>query len=264
MSDKQKLVFLQSAPLTANRGIRHGFFTRRGGVSRGLYDSLNCGPGSSDAPDSVQENRRRVAATFDLQQDKLFGLYQVHGRDVVTLTETANYQERPKADGAVTNVPGLGLSILTADCAPILLADPEAGVIGACHAGWKGALSGITDATVAAMVGLGARPASIIAAIGPLIAQNSYEVGPEFPAPFLAQSAKNQVFFGTASRAGHFLFDLAGYVKARLLAQGLRGVEAMERDTRREDADFFSYRRATLAKEPDYGRQISVIALKAP
>ncbi|MCW5730049.1 MAG: peptidoglycan editing factor PgeF [Alphaproteobacteria bacterium] len=254
-----KLRPLTTTGLAALPGIRHGFFTRHGGVSGGIYASLNCGPGSRDDQAAVRENRRRVAAALGLAEGRLVSLYQVHGRRVVRVE--APFAERPQADGMVTRMPGLALGILAADCVPVLFADDDTGVIGACHAGWKGALAGITDATVAEMVACGARSASIRAAIGPCIRQPSYEVGPEFPAPFLAEDAGNARFFRPSPRPGHHLFDLAGYVATRLGRLGLGLIEDCGHDTRAAPELFFSYRRTTLAGEPDYGRQISAIAL---
>jgi YfiH family protein len=252
-------MMLQAPALAAQPGLRHGFFTREGGVSEGLYASLNCGPGSSDRPEAVQENRRRVAAAMGVAADALCTLYQVHGRDVVTVTAPFG-GERPKADGLVTNRPGLALGILTADCAPVLFADASAGVIGACHAGWRGAEAGVTDATIAAMERLGAKAAHITAVIGPTIAQASYEVGPEFPKPFLAADQRAARFFTPSPRAGHFQFDLPGYLVSRLAGR-VGTVHDMALDTRTDPQRFFSFRRTTLAGEPDYGRQVSVIAL---
>jgi polyphenol oxidase len=242
--------------------LRHGFFTRQGGVSAGLYASLNCGVGSQDEPAAVAENRSRACATLGLPASALTTVYQVHGDEVLTLEAPLPADApRPQADGMVSATPGVALGILTADCVPVLLADAEARVIGACHAGWKGALGGITDATLRAMRRLGAAPLRITAAIGPSIRQDSYEVGAEFPAAFLAADAANSRFFQPGARAGHFQFDLPGYVAARLAAAGIAVIEDLARDTRSEPDQFFSYRRTTLAKEPDYGRQLSAIAL---
>lgn len=247
--------------LDALPGIRHGFFTRQGGVSAGIYGTLNCGPGSRDDPAAVRENRRLVAERLAVREDRLVSLYQVHGRTV--MRADAPFAERPKADGMVTRMPGLALGVLAADCVPVLLADGEARVVGACHAGWKGALAGIAEATVAEMVACGARPSRIHAAIGPCIRQDSYEVGPEFPSAFLAEDAGNAAYFRPSARPGHHQFDLASYVAMRLRRLGLAMVEDCGRDTLSEPDVFFSYRRTTLAGEPDYGRQISAIALAA-
>ncbi len=252
---------LRQGALAAVPGVRHAFLGRRGGVSEGLYGSLNCGFGSADARERVAENRRRALALAGLAGAPLMTVHQTHSDRVVVVEEPWPTEAAPRADAIVTRRPGLALGILTADCAPVLLADPEAGVIGAAHAGWRGALDGILEATVAAMRGLGARPAATVAAVGPCIAQASYEVGPEFPAPFLARGGDAQRFFRAAARPGHFLFDLAGYVAARLGALGIGRVEAAPCDTCAEADRFFSYRRATRAGERDYGRQVSLIAL---
>jgi hypothetical protein len=236
-------------------GVAHGFLGRRGGVSTGLVAGLNVGLGSADDPAAVVENRARAVAAV-LTGAVLLSPYQVHGRTVATVTQP--WTDRPHADAVVTNRPGLLLGILTADCAPVLLADVEAGVVGAAHAGWKGALAGVTDATLDAMEALGARRARIAAAIGPAIAQPSYEVDNAFAARFAADDPANERFFREA-RPGHPLFDLEGYVAHRLAAAGVRRIEALGLDTYRDEGRFFSYRRATHRGEPDYGRQIALI-----
>ncbi|CAA7616008.1 peptidoglycan editing factor PgeF [Magnetospirillum sp. SS-4] len=241
--------------------IRHGFFTREGGVSQGLYASLNCGPGSSDGSEAVHENRRRAMAQLELPPEALMTLYQTHSTDVVVVTDPWEVEQPPTADAMVTDRPGLALGILTADCAPVLLADGKKGVVAAAHAGWKGALAGILDNTIAAMVDLGARKTGIVAAVGPCIGHRSYEVGPEFPAPFLAEDATNADFFAPARRNGHALFDLPGYLSRKLAKLGVHEVTRVPADTCRDEARFFSYRRATLRGEADYGRQLSVILL---
>ncbi len=254
---------IQAKTLAGLDGVQHRFFTRRGGVSAGLYSSLNCGYGSGDGPDNVRENRRRAAASFELADTELLTMHQVHSTDVLTVADRRwTSPGAPKADAMVTDRPGLALGVLAADCAPVLLADARAGVIGAAHAGWKGALAGIVDATIAAMERLGAQRARLQAAIGPCIGRESYEVGPEFPAPFLAQDDANAVFFRAAPRAGHFLFDLAGYLAHRLALAGV-SASATGHDTLRASDDFFSYRRNTLEGVRDYGRGLSAIALKA-
>ena len=245
----------------AGDGIRHGFLTRDGGVSDGLFASLNCGLGSGDDQMKVLENRRRAAAQLDRAADALVTCYQIHSAQVVTVERPWRRDDRPRADAMVTCTPGIALGILTADCAPVLLADAEGRVIGAAHAGWRGAVSGVLDQTVAAMIKLGAAPQRIAAAIGPCIAQPSYEVGPEFPAPFLAEDAANAAFFLPAARAGHFLFDLPGYVAQRLARLGVMRVARTGGDTAAEPQRFFSYRRACLRQERDYGREISAITL---
>ena len=254
---------IQAKTLAGLDGVQHRFFTRRGGVSAGLYSSLNCGYGSGDGPDNVRENRRRAAASFELAATELLTMHQIHSTDVLTVADRRwTSPGAPKADAMVTDRPGLALGVLAADCAPVLLADPCAGVIGAAHAGWKGALAGIVDATIAAMERLGAQRERLQAAIGPCIGRESYEVGPEFPAPFLAQDDANAVFFRAAPRAGHFLFDLAGYLAHRLALAGV-AASATGHDTLRASDDFFSYRRNTLKGVRDYGRGLSAIALKA-
>ncbi|CDL00036.1 conserved protein of unknown function [Magnetospirillum gryphiswaldense MSR-1 v2] len=239
--------------------IRHGFFTREGGVSTGLYTSLNCGPGSADQPAAVAENRGRAMAMMDLPETALVTVHQAHTADVVTVTGPWAEGSRPTADAMVTTVPGLALGILTADCAPVLLADRKNGIVAAAHAGWKGAIGGVLENTIARMVELGAKPKNIVGAIGPCIGQRSYEVGPDFPAAFLAENADNADFFAPSRRDGHFLFDLPGYVSRKLARLGLIDVTRVPADTCRDGARFFSYRRATLNNEPDYGRQVSVI-----
>lgn len=243
-------------------GVRHGFMTRQGGVSAGIYDSLNCGYGSDDDAGNVTENRTRAVARLDLPHEALATVYQIHSPDVAEVIAPWPRDKRPEVDAMVTKRPGVALGISTADCAPILFADPEAGVIGAAHAGWKGALTGVTEATIAAMVRLGADVERIHAAIGPCIAQTSYEVGPEFPGRFLAQDAGNRRFFVPSARAGHFMFDLPGYLAHRLALAGIGAIENVGRDTCAEADLFFSYRRMTLRGEPDYGRGLSVIALE--
>ena len=253
---------LTSAKLSGLPGINHGFFGRRGGVSTGIYASLNCGSGSQDDPAAVRENRARAETALGAPAGALCTVYQVHGDQVLTLDRPLSIDApRPKADGMASRMPGVMLGILAADCVPVLFADAEARVVGACHAGWRGALAGITDATLGAMRRLGAAPLRIKAAIGPAIRQASYEVGPEFPAPFLAVDPANSRFFQPSARAGHFQFDLPSYVAARLVAAGIAVVDDLGRDTRSEPEHFFSYRRTTLAKEPDYGRQLSAILL---
>jgi YfiH family protein len=242
-------------------GIRHGFLTRRGGVSDGIYASLNCGLGSKDDQDAVVENRARALRNAGLAPDSLSTAYQVHSAKVAVVDEAWNESERPQVDGLVTKARGKSLGILTADCVPVLFADPEAGVIGACHAGWKGAIGGVAQETVATMERLGAARARIQAGIGPAIAQKSYEVGPEFPQPFIDRDRANARFFTTSVRCRHFMFDLVGFVERELKVLGLGSVALAGSDTCAETDDFFSYRRTTLAKEPDYGRQISVIGL---
>ncbi len=239
--------------------VPHGFLGRTGGASSGLYGDLNVGIGSRDDPLAVSENRR-LAAQAVIADAPLQTVYQVHGSDVATLAGPLSAGERPQADAMVTAVPGLLLGILTADCAPVLLADERAGVIGAAHAGWKGALAGVTDTTIAAMEALGADRARISAAVGPCIAQASYEVDAAFHARFVEADGANDVFFA-GGRDDRHQFDLEGYVAARLAAAGVTRVACLGRDTYRLEARYFSYRRAAHRGEPDYGRQMSLIGL---
>lgn len=242
-------------------GIRHAFFTREGGVSAGLFASLNCGFGSGDAPDNVTRNRAIAMDRLGLAEDRLVTCYQIHSATVLTVETPWRREDSPRADGMVTAVPGLALGVLAADCAPILFADPDAGIVGAAHGGWRGALDGVAEATVAAMVALGARPEHIRAAIGPCIGQQSYEVGPEFPPRFTALDPANGKFFAPAAREGHFRFDLGGYLEHRLGRLGLAAIERAPHDTVADPARFFSYRRACLTGESDYGRALAAIAL---
>ena len=252
---------LQAASLTALAGIRHGFFTRDGGVSDGLYASLNGGAGSDDVPARVAENRARMAAALGVRPDCLLTAYQVHSPDVVTIERPWEPQARPRADAIVTRVPGLAIGVSTADCGPVLLADATAGVIAAAHAGWRGAATGILEATIAAMERCGADRARIRAALGPTIRQPNYEVGPEFVTRFKAEDGTNARFFQPASRADHALFDLAGFIVAALERSGISGVEDLGHCTYADATRFFSYRRSTHRRERDYGRHISAIAL---
>lgn len=237
---------------------RHGFFTRRGGASSGVFKGLNCGRGSSDQREAVAINRARVAGALGVDEAALIGANQVHSATVLTVTGTDS--DGDTADALVTATPGLALSVLTADCQPVLFHDPRAGVIGAAHAGWKGAMDGILEATVAAMQALGARPKRIRAAIGPCISGNAYEVGPEFFARFLADDPGNSRFFSRA-KGEKMLFDLPAYGRARLRNAGVGAVEWIGQCTHADARRFFSYRRATQAGEADYGRLISAIRL---
>ena len=251
---------IADAALAALGRVRHGFFTREGGVSGGVFASLNCGFGSGDAIGKVAENRRRAMGRLGVAADALATLYQVHSAEVVTVDQPFAQGAAPRADALVTRTPGLALGILTADCAPVLFADARAGVAGAAHAGWRGALSGVTEATIAAMERLGARRADIAAAIGPCIAQESYEVGPEFRQTFLSADAANDRFF-SAGRGDRFQFDLPGYVAHRLAAAGIGTVGRIAADTCAESELYFSYRRVTLDGGKDYGRDLSAVAL---
>ena len=239
-------------------GVAHGFLGRRGGVSTGAMAGLNVGLGSDDDPAHVAENRRRATHTV-LPGATLVTCYQVHGAEVVTVTGAMS--ERPRADALVTDRTGFALGILTADCAPVFLADRQAQVVGAAHAGWKGALAGVTDATVAAMEALGAKRTRIAAAIGPCIARASYEVDDAFLRRFAEADPANERFFADA-RAGHHRFDLEAYVAHRLAAVGVRRIDALGLDTYADEDRFYSYRRATHRGEPSYGRQIAIIGLE--
>lgn len=241
--------------------VVHGFFTRNGGVSTGVYASLNCGPGSDDLPQHVAENRRLAMDLLGMSESMLCTVHQVHGDDVVFVTKPWTPGSRPKADAMVTRAPGVVLGVLAADCAPVLFADPIARVVGACHSGWQGAFKDVAGATVQAMVRLGSRPSAIRAAIGPCIAQQSYEVGDEFRARFLVKDEAYQRFFIPSPKPGHFLFDLPGFVEMRLREAGVGLIERLDRDTYAEADTFFSFRRTTHRGEPDYGRQLSAIAL---
>jgi hypothetical protein len=240
---------------------RHAFFTRRGGVSDGIFASLNCGFGSGDDRHRVGENRARAAADLGVSPDRLVTCHQVHGTEVVTVEQAWRYDESPRADAMVTKAPGIALGVLAADCAPVLFVDPEAQIAGAAHGGWKGALAGVVEATVAAMVRLGARAERIRAGIGPCIGQASYEVGPEFRDRFVATAPDNARFFVAAARPGHCRFDLPGYLAARLQRLGLAAVEDAAADTAADETRFFSYRRACLRGERDYGRLLAAITL---
>lgn len=241
--------------------VVHGFFTRKGGVSDGIYASLNCGWGSSDHPSNVAENRRRVANALGADAEHLCSLNQIHSAAVVTVTEPWSRTALPQADAMVTNRPGLALGVLSADCVPILLADQQARVIGAAHSGWKGAVAGVIEETVKAMCALGATPAGISAAIGPAIGLESYEVGQEFYDRILLESAENYSFFVTPSASGQWRFDIKGYVRRKLSMAGISLINTLENNTYLEEDDFFSFRRSTHRSEKDYGRQISAIIL---
>ena len=242
------------------KGVRHGFFTREGGVSAGVYASLNGGVGSSDEPQAVAENRARMAAALGISADRRLVPYPVHSPDVVTVFEPWAADARPRCDGIVTATPGLALGVTGADCGMILFADAEARVVGAAHAGWKGARDGVIEATVAAMAALGASASRIVAALGPCIAQSSYEVGPEFVAAFAADSEAPR-FFLPSRNAGRSMFDLHGYIGLRAARAGVGLFVDLGLDTYADEARFFSYRRKTHRAEADYGRLVSAIAL---
>ena len=254
---------LTIGPLNDLPDVRHAFFTRRGGVSEGLYESLNCGYGSDDDAERVTENRARAMARIGLEPDRLVTAYQVHSSRVAVVEEPWLHGQAPRVDALVTRVRGLALGVLTADCAPVLLADAKAGVAGAAHAGWRGALGGVLEAVVEAMEALGAERGRIAVGVGPTIAQRSYEVGPEFPGPMLEQSPGNEDFFCPARRDGHFLFDLKGYVARRLSSMALMNVQCLPCDTCGEPDRFFSYRRSSKLGETDYGRGLSAIYLES-
>ncbi|MGT2513939.1 peptidoglycan editing factor PgeF [Sphingomonas panni] len=243
-------------------GVAHGFLGRRGGVSTGVVAGLNTGLGSGDDPAAIAENRARAVAAV-LPGAALCGLYQIHSASVVRVLTAFPDGERPQGDAMVTERPNILLGILTADCAPVLLADREAGVVGAAHAGWKGALAGVTDATIAQMEKLGARADRIAAAVGPCIARTSYEVDMGFVERFCSTDPANERFFAE-NRPGHARFDLEAYVVHRLAAAGVRRIEALGQDTYAQEDRFFSFRRATHRGEADYGRQLSVIGLAQP
>ncbi len=245
-------------------GVRHAFFTREGGVSRGLFATLNCGLRSGDDPAHVAENRARAAAALGLAADRLVTLRQVHSACAFAVSAPWNGAAIPEADGLATATPGLALGILTADCAPVLFADPVARVVGAAHAGWKGALDGIVEATLAAMEGLGAERRRTVAAIGPCIGRDSYEVGPEFRDRFVAADPVNAGFFRALDGTGKHYFDLTAYVAGRLRAAGVSRIAAVDHDTCREEDRFFSYRRSVLRRQPAFGNGLSAICLERP
>jgi len=245
--------------------VVHRFFTRSGGTSHGIYSGLNCGPGSDDAPAAVAENRRRATAQLGPPTPTLLTLHQVHSASVVTIGADDvlwSGSDRPRADAMVTDRPDVALGILTADCGPILLADSEAGVIGAAHSGWKGSLEDIGTATVLAMEALGASRSKIVAVLGPCIGAASYEVGPEFPHRFVERDPAWSCFFTPAVRPDHFLFDLPGFILDRLKGLGLASVASLGCDTYSDPDRFYSFRRATHRGERDYGRLLSAIRLQ--
>jgi polyphenol oxidase len=252
---------LRAASLSTLPGIRHAFFTREGGVSDGIYATLNGGLGSNDEPGRVTENRARMAASLGVRPDHLLTAYQIHSPDVAIVDGPWSLDRRPRADALVTRRPGLAIGVTTADCGPVLLADEWARIVGVAHAGWRGAAGGVIEATIAAMERSGADRERIKAALGPMIRQPSYEVGPEFIAAFRMQDEANERFFIPSSRAGHASFDLPAYIAARLGAAGIRDIEDLGRCTYSDPALFFSFRRSTHRGEADYGRHVSAIAL---
>jgi YfiH family protein len=252
---------LESPLLSAVPGLRHAFFSRDGGVSDGIYAGLNGGIGSNDDPAKVAENRRLMAEQMGVTTDHFLTLFQVHSPDAVVASAPWDTASRPRADAIVTRAEGLAIGVTAADCGPILFVDPGARVIGAAHAGWKGALTGIIESTVGAMEGLGAERTGIVAAIGPLIRQRSYEVGNEFVGRFVEADAENTRFFLPASREGHAMFDLAGFIRMRLEDAGVLMIDDTGVDTY-SDERFFSYRRSVRRNEPDYGRHVHAIVLE--
>ena len=250
-----------SSLLSAIPGLRHAFSTREGGVSGGIYQSLNGGLGSQDDPAHVAENRRRMAEQMGVTPEHLLSVWQIHSPDAVVITGPWQGASRPRADAIVTRTEGLAIGVTAADCGPILLVDPHARVIGAAHAGWKGALSGILESTVEAMEKLGAERSGMVAAIGPLIRQHSYEVGDEFVERFVQADAENTLFFIPSAREGHAMFDLAGFIRMRLENAGVLMIDDTGIDTY-SDERFFSYRRSVHRGEPDYGRHVHAIVLE--
>jgi YfiH family protein len=250
---------VQSPALNALSGIRHAFFTRQGGISTGIYTSLNGGLGSHDDPANVTENRRRMAQA--LGAEALVSCYQIHSTDVVIAEKPWTREEAPRADAIVCKTPKLAIGVSIADCGPVLFADHEARVIGCAHSGWKGAFTGVLEATLDKMETLGAKRERVVAAIGPLIRQDSYEVGPEFVARFHEADHKNIRFFAPSDREHHSLFDLPGYIAMRLKKAGVGEIDDLCLDTYSDEERFFSYRRTTHKGEPDYGRLVAAIAL---
>jgi purine-nucleoside/S-methyl-5'-thioadenosine phosphorylase / adenosine deaminase len=252
---------LVSSLLAAIPGLRHAFFTREGGVSDGIYNSLNGGLGSRDKAANVAENRRRMAEQLGVELSHFLNVHQIHSPDVIVATGPWESPTRPQADAIVTRTQGLAIGVTTADCGPVLFVDPKARVIGAAHAGWKGALTGILESTIDAMEKLGAERNSVVAAIGPLIRQPSYEVGREFVERFIDADADNTLFFLPGDRDGHAMFDLPGFIRMRLENAGVVMIDDLGVDTY-ADRRCFSYRRSVHRREPDYGRLVHAIALE--
>ncbi|MBV1707041.1 MAG: peptidoglycan editing factor PgeF [Hyphomicrobiales bacterium] len=246
----------------ASPDISHGFFTRRGGLSQGVYASLNGGVGSRDAAEAVTGNRARMAAAMDVEPGRLMVPYQVHSAEALIISAPWKPEARPRCDALVTTMPGLGLGVTGADCGMVLFADLDHHVIGAAHAGWKGALHGVLEATLRAMDQCGARRASIVAVLGPMIHQASYEVGPELRAQFVEKAAANAAFFVPSQREGYFMLDLPGFIIAALQRAGVGEAVSLGLDTYADPERFYSYRRSTHLKEADYGRHVSAIALQ--
>ena len=261
--DFEQLYFEQSE--FAADGVFHAFFSRRGGVSKDIYASLNCAPGSDDNPAHVLQNRKTVSEIVGCAPENLLSVHQIHSADCLQVTESWDLDNRPQGDAMVTDLPGFGLGVLTADCGPVLFRGAKGDgspVIGAAHAGWGGAVKGILEATIENMKALGAESESIQAAIGPCIGQASYEVSEDFIKPFVQEDEQAEKFFKSARREGHLMFDLPGYCAFRLARAGLQNVYIKDLDTYFNEEDFFSYRRTTHRHERDYGRQISVIMIK--
>ncbi len=252
---------ITTAALSASDRIRHAFFTRLGGVSKGIYDSMNVGLGSDDARPAVLENRNRAAAEFGLTADHMALPYQIHSADAITVEEPWGRKTGPRGDAVVTDRPGVMIGVSTADCGPVLFADPDAAIIGAAHAGWGGALRGILEATIEAMTGLGADRSRIVAVLGPTISGSAYEVGPEYKQRFIDADAANGRYFAPSRRDGHAMFDLPAYIVDRLTANRIGRVENLNLCTYGAPDRFFSYRRTTHNGEPDYGRMLSAIAI---
>ncbi|WOH67386.1 peptidoglycan editing factor PgeF [Bradyrhizobium sp. BWA-3-5] len=249
-----------SSLLAAIPGLRHAFFTREGGVSGGIYEGLNGGLGSKDDPAHVAENRRRMAEQMGVAPEHLLSVHQIHSPDAVVVTGPWD-GDKPRADALVTRTEGIAIGVTAADCGPVLFADPATRVIGAAHAGWKGALTGVLESTIEAMEKLGAERSGIVAAIGPLIRQHSYEVSNEFVERFMDADSENGVFFIPSERAGHAMFDLPGFIRMRLENAGILMIDDIGIDTY-SDERFYSYRRSVHRKEPDYGRHVHAIALE--
>lgn len=253
------LVPIVAGSLSALAHIRHGFFTREGGTSTGIFASLNCGVGSSDDTASVMENRARVARSLGAHKDDVLTIYQVHGAEAVVMDTWVERPSRPRADALVSATPGLAIGVLTADCAPVLFADTSRGIVAAAHAGWRGAVAGVTDAAIAAMERLGAERQHIRAVVGPCIGFAAYEVGQDFVAEVLDRDPSSGAYFGPVPGSKQPHFDLPRYLENRLLKMGLKSVSIIPLCTYENESLFFSYRRSVHRNEPDYGRQISVI-----
>ena len=255
------MIKLKSQMLCGQNSIVHGFFGRRGGASEGVYSSLNCGYGSGDQIEIVRKNREFVASSLGAAPDKLLTVYQVHSADAVAVTSAWSREDAPHADGMVTNVPGIALGVLAADCAPVLFADEAAKVVGSAHAGWQGAIKGVVASVVDRMVGLGASRDNIKACVGPCISQKNYEVGPEFRMKFCDENKSHHRFFVPSVRDGHWMFDLPMFVRHQLETSGVSNIDVLDQCTYGHADDFFSFRRTTHRGEQAYGRNISAIML---